>query len=414
MPRSPASAPGPADPLPVLWLCGPPGVGKTTAAWEVRSRLAREGAAVAFVDIDQLGGLVPDPAADPGRHLLQADNLGAVLAGFRAAGARCAVVSGVLDPARGAPVERLGPVALTVCLLRAGRDTLERRFLGRGGAAALLPRVLHEADALDAAGIADAHVDTDDLPPSEVARLVLEHTDRPASVAQPALENSDRPASATRPTPEHTDRPAPAPPRPGLPSAAPSPHASPGGPPVLWLCGATGTGKSTVGFALHLRAWQAGRVSGYVDLDQIGMVHPAPADDPGGHRLKAGNLARVYRNLRAAGAELVTVTGPAEDRAAIEAYTSALPGVEITVCRLHAGPGALAERILLRGRGGGWPQPGDPLRSRPDDELLHTAAEASAQAEALDRAALGDLRTTTDGRTPEQIAEEIATRTGRP
>src|SRR5690606_39937284 len=49
-------------------------------------------------------------------------------------------------------------------------------------------------------------------------------------------------------------------------------NAPAGGPPVLWLCGATGTGKSAVGYLLHLRAARAGRASGYVDLDQIGMV----------------------------------------------------------------------------------------------------------------------------------------------
>src|SRR5690606_24165951 len=130
-------------------------------------------------DADQLGNLVPDPAGDPGRHLLQADNLGAMLAGFRAAGARCAVVSGVLDPARGAPVERLGPVAPTVCLLRAGRDELERRLLGRGDAAALVPEVLRAADALDAADVAEVRIDTDGLPPAEAARLVLERTGWP-------------------------------------------------------------------------------------------------------------------------------------------------------------------------------------------------------------------------------------------
>ena len=61
--------------IPVLWLCGPAGVGKTN--------------------------FYPDPAADPGRYRMQAGNLGAVVAAFQAAGARCVVVSGVVDPAHG-------------------------------------------------------------------------------------------------------------------------------------------------------------------------------------------------------------------------------------------------------------------------------------------------------------------------
>ncbi len=41
--------------LPVLWLCGPPGVGGTVVGWELYSQLAAADAAVAHVDIDQLG-----------------------------------------------------------------------------------------------------------------------------------------------------------------------------------------------------------------------------------------------------------------------------------------------------------------------------------------------------------------------
>jgi hypothetical protein len=36
----------------------------------------------------------------------------------------------------------------------------------------------------------------------------------------------------------------------------------------------------------------------YIDLDQIGFMSPVPADDPGGHRLKARNLADVRQGLR--------------------------------------------------------------------------------------------------------------------
>ena len=41
--------------------------------------------------------------------------------------------------------------------------------------------------------------------------------------------------------------------------------------PVLWLCGVTGVGKSTVGYAVYRRAVSAGLMAAYVDLDQIGF-----------------------------------------------------------------------------------------------------------------------------------------------
>src|SRR5215471_3813961 len=88
-----AGLPGSGDRIPVLWLCGPSGVGKTTVAWEIYTALAGAGTPAGYVDIDQLGICFPEPAGDRGRHRLQARNLNAVVGAFRAAGARCVVVS---------------------------------------------------------------------------------------------------------------------------------------------------------------------------------------------------------------------------------------------------------------------------------------------------------------------------------
>src|SRR5689334_1982942 len=60
--------------IPVLWLCGPPGVGKTSVAWRIRARLRQGGVAAAYVDIDQLGMCYPERECDPGRHRLKARN----------------------------------------------------------------------------------------------------------------------------------------------------------------------------------------------------------------------------------------------------------------------------------------------------------------------------------------------------
>lgn len=40
--------------IPVLWLSGPPGVGKSAVAWVIYERLQGAGAAPAYVDVDQL------------------------------------------------------------------------------------------------------------------------------------------------------------------------------------------------------------------------------------------------------------------------------------------------------------------------------------------------------------------------
>jgi hypothetical protein len=78
-------------------------------------------------------------------------------------------------------------------------------------------------------------------------------------------------------------------------------------------------------------------------------------------------------------------------------YAGALPAADLTVCRLHAGPAELARRISRRGQGLSWPEPGDPLIGQPQARLRLAAERAAADAEALERSGLGDLRIDTDG-----------------
>jgi hypothetical protein len=176
--------------------------------------------------------------------------------------------------------------------------------------------------------------------------------------------------------------------------------------PVLWLCGATGVGKSTVGFQVYLTVLRAGWPTAYVDLDQVGLCGPIPAD----HQLKAGNLAAMWRTYREAGAQALVIVGPVEDHSAVTVYIEALPAVTLTVCRLHAGRDRLISRIRLRGLGGSWSQPGDPLVGQSATHLLRIAEQAARDADALDRAAIGH-RIDTSGRTVDEVADMVLTQT---
>ena len=118
-----------SDGSPVLWICGPSGVGKTAVGWEIHSELLRDGVEAAFVDIDQLGMCYPEPESDPGRYRMKGRNAGAVVTNFRAAGARCVVISGVIDPIHGVPIEEFPNATLTVCWLAARPDEIRHRFL---------------------------------------------------------------------------------------------------------------------------------------------------------------------------------------------------------------------------------------------------------------------------------------------
>jgi adenylylsulfate kinase-like enzyme len=362
--------------IPVLWLCGPPGVGKTEVGWEIYTQLTQSDIGVGYVDIDQLGICYPEPPSDPDRNRLKARNLAAVVASYEAAGARCVVVSGVVDTACGVPADQIPHAALTVCRLRASPDLVRQRLVARSGQWRDVQAVLQEAAELDAGNVADVVVDTSGLSVAEVARQV-----RAAVGGWPVLTRS-------RPSPVVAEE------------IAQASNTADGQ--ILWLCGATGVGKSTVGFHLYQSVLRSGLMAAYIDAAQVGFCSPAPAD----HRVRARSLAAMWDAYRALGAQRLVVVGPVEDDAAVGVYADALPAATITWCRLHAGRDELTTRILQRGQGGTWPEPGDALRARSTTHLIRTAEAAVADAEALERATIG-LRIDTDGRTVDDVARAI-------
>ena len=379
------------DRVPVLWITGPSGVGKSTVSWQIFTELAEAGIPVAFADADQLCMCYPAPPADPTRERIKAQNVGALVPRYRAAGACCVIVNGCLDPHGGLYSELMPHAEVTLCRLRADRDEVARRFIGRqdpinnpDDVDDLLKEVLDEADAMDASNFADACVDTTGVAATEVAGLVRESCrDWPGFSGSFLTDRGDLDATG---------------------------EAVEAGT-ILLICGPAGVGKSTVGFEVYVRTVRDGHTSGYVDLDQIGFMRPGSANDPGNHRLKAGNLAAMWRTYHAAGATHLVATGPVDGKAALQTYVRALPAASVTVCRLHAGPSELTRRILSRGEGGSWPQPGDPLRGQPTEYLLQVAERASADADVLDRADIGTIRIDTDGLTVAESADLIAAMT---
>jgi adenylylsulfate kinase-like enzyme len=371
--------------IPVLWLCGPAGVGKTAVGWELFSQLRRAGIAASFVDIDQLGMCYPETAADPGRYRLKTRNLAHVVATFAAAGTECVVVSGVADPRHGVDTELLPQAALTLARLRAARDVISERLAARTGSLDGVDDALREADELDASDFADFCVDTTGLTVPAVVERVRE-----GSGGWPA----GTPATARQPG-ATLGQAGPVVDQPGTTDAGP----------VLLICGPTGVGKSTVGWEVYVRLRGAGFTAAYLDLDQVGFCRPAPSDDPGNHRVKAANLAAIWTTFRAAGAQCLVAVGPVDGADAARAYADALPAGSMTLCRLQAGVGELTRRVLRRGRGGGsWSQPGDPLIGKPAAELRRVAREAAAIARRAERAGPAELRIDTEGRTEAEAA----------
>jgi hypothetical protein len=326
------------DLLPVLWLCGPSGVGKSTVAWDLFDGLPGAG----HVDIDQLGMCFPEIPSDPGRTVLEARILGRTVANFRAAGANCLVVSGYIDSVRGIHTEYLTQAALTVLRMRCDQPELRRRLEARARRGEDRELALRGAEVLDHSALPYPCLDTTGRTAAEVLAIVRSRwTDCPARQAGPW----------------------------------PSPVSTPGE--VLWICGPTAVGKSTVGWAVAEWSRRAGHMTGFVDLQQIGFRHPRSGTDLGNHQLKAANLAAVWANFHAYGARRLVVVGSVEQPSQVRLYAEALPSAEMTLCRLHASPGSLhhldrcGRSRRSRSRGGRRQQEGPGDQNRQYDTTPH-------------------------------------------
>jgi adenylylsulfate kinase-like enzyme len=374
--------------LPVLWLCGPAGVGKSTASWQLYTELVSTGAHVAFADSDQLCMCYPAPPADPGRQQVKALNAGAMVGNLRAAGAQCVIINGVLDKT-GLESGLLPDAEVTICRLRARRDEIRRRFTGKHQQRDDLDPMLREIDdeivLMDASTFADACVDTTDVPATDVAARV-----RAACADWPGF-TGDLPAGGAR---------------------FPVRHHPPAGGRVVLITGPAGVGKSTIGFRFYMNCLSTGVTAGYVDLRQIGFLRPAGDTDPENQRLKARNLAAIWRNYQAAGATHLVAAGVIRDRADFRLYAEELTGAGLTLVRLRADREELMRRVMTRGAGGSWPEPGDPLRGQSASHLAGVARRSARDAEAIERDGPGGLAIDTTGRSPEESADLIASAAG--
>ena len=310
---------------------------------------------------------------------MKARNLRAVVANFRAAGAQCAVVSGVIEvDTIGAYAGQLADVAaVTWCRLRVGREEIVHRLARRGWGDTAVNESLENASSMEGSEFADVCIDTDGLSVSEVAGLVREELN-------PAV---------------------------GLSGSSISPVSAASGP-VLWLCGPTGVGKSTVGWAIFEAVLAAGIAAAFVDLGQIGFSRPAPADDPDNHRMKAANLAAMWTTYRDAGADCMIVNGAVYRAEDVQHYSDALLAATVTLGRLTAGRDELTRRILLRGDPGRLELAGDELVGQPVDVLHRAIESAVAAGERLDRVGIGDPRVETDGRSIAEVARIVRAEAG--
>jgi hypothetical protein len=352
-------------------------------SWQLYTELASAGVHVAFADSDQLCMCYPAPPGDPGRQYVKAANVGSMIGNFRSAGARCMIVNGVLGAA-GLDTGLLPDADVTICRLRADSDSVRQRFTARHGqrddTGELLREINDEIRVMDESSFADVCVDTTSVSAADAGGLV-----RAACAGWPGFTGHLAEAAGQG----------------RVEQAAAS------GGQVALITGPTGVGKSTIGFRFYLRCLNAGLRAGYVDLSQIGFVSPAAAGDPGNQRLRARNLAAIWRNYRAAGASHLIATGTINGQADAQRYASELPGASVSFIRLEADSAEHRLRIMSRGAGGSWPEPGDSLRGQSAEFLAEVAGQAIQDAEASEQADAGGVTVDTTNLSPDESASII-------
>ncbi|GAA4011263.1 hypothetical protein GCM10022247_37020 [Allokutzneria multivorans] len=337
--------------MPVLWVTGAPGTGKSTTGWGLFTRIAEQGGSVAYVDIDQLGLIGPPPGGGgDASHAIKAANVARVLDTLRQRGVRQVIVSGIVDTSRDVALDDL-----TLVCLRCDREDLRRRFLGRGSPEALLEELFELAEQFDRL---PNRLDTTGRSPDDAVTALLPHCVVAPGSVQPLT----------------------------IPQAPPAR--------VVVVTGATAVGKSTAAWGALNTLWDKGCKTAYIDTAQFGFVHPGP--DP---VLAAAAMATMWEGYREAGAEtLIIVT---------RELTPELRGVfgELTTVRLDADAQTLAERVRRRADGEAPLLAGDELRGAPTAVQLQVAARAAAEAERRPEA---DLVLDTKGQTASETAAELA------
>lgn len=162
-----------------MFLNGSVGVGKSTVAQAVSAIEGITGGVHALIDVDGVRGLRPAPEGDRFQHKLELQNLSALAANYRRAGATRFVLAGVIESAAELPRYRaaLGVAGLLVCRLTARPEVAAARLAVRhaedpDGLRWHLARTAELAAVLDRASLDDFVLDASDASPALLAQRV--------------------------------------------------------------------------------------------------------------------------------------------------------------------------------------------------------------------------------------------------
>ena len=319
--------------LPVVWLCGAPGAGKSVVAWELFQARADE--QVAYVDIDQLKML----SAEAGDSFdLAAASFTALVDAHSSFGTQAVIVSGVIDPEQMAVLEAAlrDRAEVTWILIDADDDTLEARIRERGWPDDLVEMAIAEARAWRS--VPDVpRISTSSATPSEAAK---EAGDRLTPRASTPL--------SPRARVEETDV-----------------------RDLVVIYGPRAVGKSAISWAVFMGCMERGEQIGYLDADQLGFVH---ASTEVRDQLIRGAVESIAHVFREAGASHILVNGNLS-----EALISTWGEAGATLVHLDAPIATLAERAAARHGGDAARLAGDDLKGASSDVRAAVLEQAQHQ-----------------------------------
>jgi len=328
----------------ILWLFGPPGVGKSVTSWELLDLLSDRDEATSYVDIDQLGMAAPEPGDEGEAHRHKAWALAAVGRVHAQRGATTLIVSGVLDPRQLEFYRRaLADFDLALVRLAVDEDVLRRRLVARGQYAESWSGVLADARRHEATGHDLPVVRSDEGGPSEVAWRVLDAAQTlPAASFARAEEPTSVPVIDVRR--------------------------------AVLITGPRVVGKSTIGWLTFIEARQGKIPTAFVDLRQLGFH--GRSGGPTDHALQAVATGSLWRVFRARGNQLLLLNGTTDDPTQAKLYADHLDGTPMTTIRLTAAPSELKARARARAHGEMAPLAGDDIVGANEDYLQQLVDDA--------------------------------------
>ena len=157
-----------------------------------------------------------------------------------------------------------------------------------------------------------------------------------------------------------------------------------------------GSGKTTVMAEASDLLKEADVAHAAIDLDCLSIMNPE--QDRFNDRIMFANLAAIWPNYAAAGAERLLVARVVEERSELEQYRRAVPGADPLVCRLTAPVKTMQDRLLPR---------------EPGMIQAYAVARAAELDGILERAKVEDFTVDNGpGRSITNVAREVLTRAG--